>query len=266
MDSPASVEFSKPRFCLAFFLLFLFLNLPCALSNRKTGLCDRLFECGNITAGFPFWGGNRYFHCGHPLLRLGCKNESNTTFLEFSGVLYDVLDIDLSSKTLELVREEFTSGSTLCQLLYDTLPPQLFEHSPPYKNLTIFHHCDRRFHYLENFTCPWSDLGTVYQDTEYSTRCREIANVAVPASFLADRGSWSFSLLESVLKEGFQVKLKLKFDEKACQKCSSSGGTCNFGSDGGVQVCCRNSSLGFRCNPTGSDEGEFLIMFAVLFP
>ncbi|XP_019100936.1 PREDICTED: LOW QUALITY PROTEIN: LEAF RUST 10 DISEASE-RESISTANCE LOCUS RECEPTOR-LIKE PROTEIN KINASE-like 2.8 [Camelina sativa] len=67
---------------ILFFLFSLFYQLPCASSNQQgLGWCETLFQCGNITAGFPFWGGNRHKPCGHPLLELHCNNNITSLFI-----------------------------------------------------------------------------------------------------------------------------------------------------------------------------------------
>ncbi|CAE5963198.1 unnamed protein product [Arabidopsis arenosa] len=94
-----------PTSCLVlFFLFFLFHPLPWALSKEDLGWCEALFQCGNITAGFPFWGGNRPKPCGHPLLELRCLKD--VTSLNISNHEYNVFDIDQTSNTLRLARTD----------------------------------------------------------------------------------------------------------------------------------------------------------------
>ncbi|XP_010528496.1 PREDICTED: LEAF RUST 10 DISEASE-RESISTANCE LOCUS RECEPTOR-LIKE PROTEIN KINASE-like 1.3 isoform X3 [Tarenaya hassleriana] len=248
MDSPATIVFSKPGSCLVLLFLFLIHSFPCALSHRETRLCGRRFQCGNITAGFPFSGGDRNIVCGHPLLNLQCNRDSNTTMLEISGFIYNVLQLDSKSNTLRLVREEKSESFSVCSGRFPntTLPPELFERLPSYKDLSVFYRCDHKLHYLNNSECPWNGFGSVYQRS-----CHEALNVTVPVSFFSDKKSWSLTHLESVLKEGFEVKVTI--DEGKCRNCSSSGGTCIFRND--VQLCCKEiSSSGLECGLTNPSE------------
>ncbi|KAH0875271.1 hypothetical protein HID58_072633 [Brassica napus] len=82
-----------------------------------------------------------------------------------------------------------------------TLPPEIFELSQMYKNLTVFHHCNSKLPYRSSYTCP----------------------VIVPKSFVPEEKELNMTNLESVLSKGFEVKVKI--DEKACQECSSNHGT-----------------------------------------
>ncbi|KAL1192103.1 LEAF RUST 10 DISEASE-RESISTANCE LOCUS RECEPTOR-LIKE PROTEIN KINASE-like 1.3 [Cardamine amara subsp. amara] len=83
-------RFSKLNSCLVLlFFLFSLHHIPCALSQREPNLCDTLFQCGNLTAGFPFWGEARPEPCGHPSLVLHCNH--NNTSLIISGQVYRIL-------------------------------------------------------------------------------------------------------------------------------------------------------------------------------
>ncbi|CAL9224440.1 unnamed protein product [Arabidopsis halleri] len=188
MDSPALLGFG-----LVFYVIFLFHNLPCTLSNPALLSCDSVFDCGNITASFPFWGENRGEPCGHPYLKLSCDRVSNktsvqtffTTSLNISNILFNVLHIDPTFNTLKLVREDYSRS--LCSVRSFTqteFPPKLFEQSPDYKNLIVFSNCNPHSLYLQNFTCSGGEIGSVYQNETYYDTCRTISNVTVPVNFV----------------------------------------------------------------------------------
>lgn len=118
------------------------------------------------------------------------------------------------------------------------IPLELFELSPTYKYLTVFYNCDPRVRYLENFTCSEGRVGSVYQSEAYHQSCKTIFNVITPAGFVPEIEAWNLTVLETVLRKGFKVKLKI--DERPCQKCLSSGGTCGFNKFG-TQFCCKES-------------------------
>ncbi|KAG7589151.1 Wall-associated receptor kinase C-terminal [Arabidopsis suecica] len=207
--------------CLMFFILFsLFYHLPCTASK-----CESLFQCGNITAGFPFWGGNRHKHCGHPLLELRC-NQYNSTSLFISDQVYYVLHVDQTSYNLTLARDllDFFCSFTFTNT---TLPPEIFEISSTYKSVTFYHHCDPSLPYLSQYTCPGLEPPvTVSGNPEYHESCFASFATNVPKSFVLEEKELNMSNLESVLRKGFEVKVKI--DEKACQECLSSHEHCGF--------------------------------------
>ncbi|RYR61463.1 hypothetical protein Ahy_A04g018642 [Arachis hypogaea] len=48
--------------------------------DNYTSCADTRYDCGKINnIDFPFWGGNRPKHCGHPLLQLNCDRDHDST-------------------------------------------------------------------------------------------------------------------------------------------------------------------------------------------
>ena len=182
-----------------------------------------MFHCGNITAGFPFSGGNHHESCGHSLLKLRCSK--NTTSLIISNHPYEVLHIDEASKTLRLAIADLRDSFCNATFADATLPPEIFELSQMYKNLTVFHHCDSKFPYRSSYTCPGIGPIVVSEtgDRDFYDSCGECFTVIVPKSFVPEEKELNMTNLESVLSKGFEVKVKI--DETACQECSSNHGT-----------------------------------------
>ncbi|KAF8111994.1 hypothetical protein N665_0069s0021 [Sinapis alba] len=254
MDTPAL------GFCFVTLFMFLFHYCPCALSNQAFLPCDSVFECGNLTATFPFRGENRGEPCGHPLLKLRCDRVSNKTSINISNIFFNVLHIDNTFKTLKLVRQDYSLS--FCSALSFTktmFPPKIFQLSPNYKNLIVFSNCDPRFHYLENFTCSNGGTVSVYHGEHYYQSCRTISEVIVPAE------AWN---LENVLRKGFEMKLKI--NERPCKHCLRTGGFFSFDKFAN-QFCCKEdfsfypnrlkefsgSLLGFKCMKTiSNDDGD----------
>ncbi|CAN7136528.1 unnamed protein product, partial [Brassica rapa subsp. narinosa] len=94
--------------CFVTLFMFLFHYVPCALGNQAFLSCDSVFECGNLTATFPFWGENRGEPCGHPLLKLSCDRVSNKTSINISNIFFNILHIDNTFKTIKLVRQDYS--------------------------------------------------------------------------------------------------------------------------------------------------------------
>ncbi|KAF2583081.1 hypothetical protein F2Q68_00006868 [Brassica cretica] len=157
MSSPILFPFSKPNFrlILILFFLFYFHHLPCALSQPDLKSCDQLFHCGNISAGFPFWGEARPKPCGHPSLGLQCDQNSDKTYFTFSGQMYRRLYMDNSTNTLGFARQDFLVGS-FCNSTFTgtTLTNELFQLSPEYTTLFVYYLCEPHLPNPANFKCP----------------------------------------------------------------------------------------------------------------
>ncbi|XP_023637823.1 LEAF RUST 10 DISEASE-RESISTANCE LOCUS RECEPTOR-LIKE PROTEIN KINASE-like 2.3 isoform X2 [Capsella rubella] len=242
------------EFCLI--LLFLFYHLPCALSQQELLQCDTLFQCGNITAGYPFTGQNRNTFCGNPSLKLTCNKRFNTTSLMLSGYNYTVLNIDNKSNILRLSRQDFSASFCSASFSSSPLPSDLFQSLPSYKTLTVFYACDPRRHFLGNFTCPVKGLGSLIQNSTYHKLCDESFTVTVPTSFVPEQEALNVTNLERFLRKGFEVKLKM-INEIFCQECVSSGGNCGFHLS--RQVCCKNVT-GSGISFAGSILAVFVVM------
>lgn len=255
MDSLSSMGSQTTGFCLI--LLFLFCHLPCTLSKPGFGFCADLFQCGNITAGFPFSGDNPREICGYPPLKLRCNKSSNTTSLVLSGSNYTVLQIDNNNnnnnKSLTLRLLNLDSSGPFCSSSFSStpLPPDLFQNLPSYKSLTVFYACDPRRHFLGNFTCPVKGLGSLVQNSTYQKLCDESFSITVPTSFVPEEGVLDLTHLESVLRKGFEVTLKM--DEIPCPKeCLSTSANCGFLIPG--EGCCKYLPGSITC---GTPENIF---------
>ncbi|VVB09139.1 unnamed protein product [Arabis nemorensis] len=232
------MDSSALGFSFVILVIILFHNLPCTLSNPALLSCDSVFECGNVKAKFPFWGENRGEPCGHPSLKLTCDRVSNKTSLNISNILFNVLHMDNTLKTLKLVRQDYSLSFCSVKSFTETkFPTKLFEQSLDYKNLIVFSDCDPHFHYLENFTCSEGGIGSVYHSGNYYRLCRTISKVVVPAGFVPEKEAWN---IENVLKKGIEVKLKI--NERPCQKCLKTGGFCSFDKSA-TQFCCNTVLL-----------------------
>uniref|UniRef100_A0A1J3DRZ1 non-specific serine/threonine protein kinase n=1 Tax=Noccaea caerulescens TaxID=107243 RepID=A0A1J3DRZ1_NOCCA len=231
-----------PTSCLVFFFLFsLFHLLSCVSRQQELRLCETLFQCGNITAGFPFSGENRPLACGYPSLKLHCyKNKTSIIIL---NLLYDVLDIDQTSNTLRLSRAELLGSFCNATFTATTFPPEIFELSPNYKNLTVFYLCDPKLHYRSSYKCPGRGTVSVSENLDYQSSCDDSFTINVPKSFVPEEKELNITDLESVLSKGFEVMVKI--DEKACKECSSFHGICGF--ENTTQVCCNEASSS-KCN------------------
>ncbi|CAA7055620.1 unnamed protein product [Microthlaspi erraticum] len=234
MDSLSSIGAQTTIFCMIF--LFLIYPFPCVLSQKNsTRYCEAPFQCGNIRVAYPFSGENRPEFCGDPSLRLRCNKSSNTTSLFISDHTYTVLNIDTNTFTLRLARQDFSGP--FCSASFSSAPllPDLFHILKSYKSLTVYYMCDSRRQILGNFTCPTKGLGSVIQSSENRKLCDKRFSVTVPTSFFPEEQVLNLTHLETALRKGFEVKLKL--DKIPCPKCLSPGANCGRPIFGGFGCC-----------------------------
>ncbi|XP_013620164.1 PREDICTED: probable serine/threonine-protein kinase At1g18390 isoform X2 [Brassica oleracea var. oleracea] len=188
-----------------FFIFFLFHHLPCASSKQELGRCETLFQCGSITAGFPFWGGNLDKLCGYPSLELHCNKD--ITSLTISDQEFCVLQINQSSNTLRLARTDHMGSFCSSNFTNTTLPPKLFKLSPTYKRVTVVYYCNPFGLKFQGYNCPKTGMIFVSDNPENYNFCLAGFTANVPRSFVAKRND--LADLESVLKKGFEVKMKI---------------------------------------------------------
>ncbi|KAF8080197.1 hypothetical protein N665_0966s0010 [Sinapis alba] len=192
-----------------FFIVFLFHPLPCASSKQELGRCETLFQCGNIMAGFPLWGGNRDKLCGHPSLELRCNKY--ITSLTISDQEFRVLQINQSSNTLRLARTDHMGSFCSSNFTNTTLPPKLFKLPPTYKNVTLVYNCNPSGLHFQVYKCPITGLIFVSDNPESYNFCIDGFTANVPRTFVAEKKD--LADLESVLKKGFEVKVKINKSE-----------------------------------------------------
>lgn len=190
---------------------------------------DNQYRCGNLTAGFPFWGGERIQACGHLLLKLECDKNTTTTGIQIEGQGYNVLQIDSEAQVMKIASKNYMDG--LCpSVLRNTSinGSSLFDYVTGYKELIIHYNCTYRSNYilpLRPFNCPNIEGFNYYIEGDYDayTRCTDNVSVVVADEF---DSAMEVDNLMKALKEGFEVKLKV--DGEACRKCVESSGTCGF--------------------------------------
>ncbi|KAL4354049.1 hypothetical protein GQ457_06G026570 [Hibiscus cannabinus] len=216
---------------LLFSLLFLF---PVSHSNPELlfeNCRDAVFECGEISIGYPFFGGDRQRECGHSGLELHCDsdNDTDTATIEIHGVKYKVMDIQQERQTLRIAREDFLKDS-LCRpqtpIQDSVIDLELFDLAPGYSNVTLLYDCPSSSSVPSSLACNDSDYHNVsiitVTDDFRVEGCS--ANVTFPIS--KERSIFQNDLLWSLREAGFEVKWKE--DTQACRSCTASGGACGF--------------------------------------
>ncbi|KAJ6861330.1 hypothetical protein NC651_037421 [Populus alba x Populus x berolinensis] len=234
-------------------VLLLFIHVPSSSSNDDLfTACSKKFVCGNISAGFPFWGNDRSPACGIPELELRC--ESNIPKMKINQVAYRVLGINQDDGTLRIAREDSFVG-LYCppQFINSTFNPKVFESVEGSKNLTFIYGCKDAPTTIPGripFTCKINEVndqsGYIQVGDTGPGEC--YASVFVPVS-VTDWQPFG-NMLEEHLKKGFEVRWKV---DRECWECKTSSGVCGIDYATNQTTCyCPNQSRGSRtCAPPG---------------
>ncbi|GKV09715.1 hypothetical protein SLEP1_g21172 [Rubroshorea leprosula] len=234
-------------FLLFVMILSVFSETPLSSSNPDLyGPCSKEFKCGNVSAGFPFWGGEdqRPHECGHPGLQLQCE-DNHAAILEIVGVPYRVLDIKKETKILKIAREDYEGGICRQNIQNTNLDPTLFVSAPGYVNITLLYDCPMDIPTLKNFTCSFNGINSSKNFIHPGPFLGPMI-CSASASVLVHEPSPTVDAIEQSLKDGFEVKWKVD-DEGRCPKCLKSKGSC--GIDPGNKTVC-------HCQEPGSSFEE----------
>lgn len=211
--------------------------------------CGENFRCGNVNAGFPFWGGGtRPKKCGYPDLELSCENEVTTT-IQIKGMKYHVLNINQSAHIIRISREDFQQGICMQKFVNTTLDFKRFYYAPGSQNLTVLYGCPPPYTYTPNpsqFTCKIIDSNDTYgypvEGAIGPSGCYASIVVPVVESAAEQIGKWGLS---QIIGKGFEATYKVE-DEKLCAECETSKGRCGFDLNKNETYClCPDGSVGY---------------------
>ncbi|KAL5809938.1 hypothetical protein ACOSQ4_026506 [Xanthoceras sorbifolium] len=241
---------------LVCFLLVIILKIQS--SSTDPDWCRRPFKCGTVTAGYPFWGGRDRPEplCGHPKLKLDCDDEHETTTITINEVNYHVLEINESTHTLKIAREDYYKEGIcpaqwkngLFRVRNTTIDSQLFDFSPAdeYENVTLLYGCPPPLspNIPEHFTCQINgfpyNTGSIKGGANGPGACMASVFVPVPKKlYEATIGNWS--ALEETLPRGFELNWMVK--GMPCEDCTNSMGSCGYDFHSQKTIC--------YCSPDG---------------
>ena len=218
-------------------VLLLFIHVPSSSSNDDLfTACRKKFVCGNISAGFPFWGTDSSPACGLPELELRCEN--NTAKMNINQVAYRVLGINQDYGILRIARDEdYFVGLCSPRFMNSTFNPKVFEYVEGYKNLTFSYGC-KDAPPTKPFSCKIIDIN--YQSGYIQEgECNRSVSVPVFITDLPPIGSSPD--LEELLRKEFEVIWKV--DREACGECITSKGACGIDDATNQTTCyCPNQS------------------------
>ncbi|KAK1577650.1 hypothetical protein Q3G72_023571 [Acer saccharum] len=222
---------SSPFLSLVGFLLVVFAKIQSS-SSYPYGTyesCRIQFQCGNITAGYPFWGESpqglsRWEGCGHPELKLKCEHDLATTMM-IKDVKYLVLYIKSEDRTLRIARMDYLEPEGICSPAFPntTVNHELFDYSDWYEDVTFLYDCPAGL--------PLEDCTGAVEHKNFSIKVGAHGPGMCDASVFfpvlknsSDRKAIDDVFWRPVLHKGFELKWKLK--GISCEECTNSKGSC----------------------------------------
>ncbi|MBA0784602.1 hypothetical protein Gotri_025090, partial [Gossypium trilobum] len=192
------------------------------------------FKCGNITAGFPFHGGDREKECGHPDLELHCDQNINTTTMKIHGAGYRVLEIRPDRQILRISREEVINKGNCPSPFSDEdwiLDSPVLTPGPGSASVTLFYDCVSPISpdFL-SFPCNKNDdfsnvsVAIANNYNIHQEGCSNSVNVSILQTSL-ERLRKHSSDWKGAWKTGFEVQWRKNYADE-CWKCTSSDGAC----------------------------------------
>ncbi|KAK4490558.1 hypothetical protein RD792_001240 [Penstemon davidsonii] len=223
------------------------------------------FHCGNLRdISYPFWGGNnRPVSCGYPGFDIDCEGE--TPILNISSVLYRVLEINNSTQTLRIARQDLWNNYCPTFLYNTTLNYTLFDFSSNSndQNITLFYGCSISQPQPIPIQSPYQLSCDVNQttisgfyltgdvsDPGIGIGCR--SRISVPVNEFAERdlsnvATASLIVLQSAFRSGFWIDWAA--NNSNCENCVESGGVCGYNQDTASFACyCADGSREFTCS------------------
>ncbi|KAD2805736.1 hypothetical protein E3N88_39113 [Mikania micrantha] len=222
-------------------------------------ICRQVVHCGAIDFKYPFWGLNRPKYCGHPGFQLTCH--ANVTLLVLESVSYRVLNIDTSTHTVTIARNDM--WSTLCpQYLHNTTYDSTLFNNNNFgqQNASLYYTCPgniqlchlngtRSHHYFYH-------TGSIADVSNMLVQCGNY--ITLPVDRSADRFA-SVNASTGDLRSAFTASFNLQWmaynDE--CDTCIQSNGHCGSNSTSPELFACYCAAGSFSsiCSITNESGG-----------
>ncbi|KAL0332462.1 UNVERIFIED_CONTAM: LEAF RUST 10 DISEASE-RESISTANCE LOCUS RECEPTOR-LIKE PROTEIN KINASE-like 1.3 [Sesamum calycinum] len=239
--------------------------------------CSQPFQCGSLgEIGYPFWGGNRPVSCGYPGFQINCQ--SNVPFLNISSTSYRVLQVDNTTQTLRVSRDDL--WGTICPtLLFNTtLNFSLFSYSSAAndQNITLYYGCGNNQGPLPTPTFPNQFNCNVNESNSWSFYLATDAsgpgngftcnsNIYVPVNRTAARdlaipATASTNLLQEAIRSGFSIQWSA--NNENCNGCARSGGLCGSNEGTAAFACyCADRVHELTCDDSRPGNGLLRFVF-----
>ncbi|XP_057806159.1 LEAF RUST 10 DISEASE-RESISTANCE LOCUS RECEPTOR-LIKE PROTEIN KINASE-like 1.4 isoform X2 [Salvia miltiorrhiza] len=203
--------------------------------------CSNTFSCGgNITGiGYPFRGAGDPEYCGHRSLVLSCDERRNVTNIDIMDLRYRVLEMDGSSQTMRIAREDTMSSACPSVMANTTLDYSVFDYASSCMNYTFLYGCPFNPGFLMHVPCG-GDAGGAYVLPGAAVGPKDCdASVIVSGALVAINEPLGTPELGEALKHGFQIRWKM--ESKSCSDCTASQGRCGYDLTTNKTVCyCRD--------------------------
>ncbi|KAI3462553.1 hypothetical protein Pfo_019216 [Paulownia fortunei] len=185
----------------------------------NTNCSGEPFQCGSIRyISYPFWGGSRPLSCGRQGFELICQG--NVPMLNMSSLSYRVQEIDFSTNTLKVAREDLWNYTCPKVLHNTTIDLDLFKYLPKSndENVTLYFDCTDDQETLPNqFSCDVNGVATInlFKTGDASSgpgpdiTCNN--NISVPVNQVAAQSlqnptASSINVLQAALASGFSIQ------------------------------------------------------------
>ncbi|XP_044505189.1 LEAF RUST 10 DISEASE-RESISTANCE LOCUS RECEPTOR-LIKE PROTEIN KINASE-like 2.7 [Mangifera indica] len=239
-------------------LIYFTVVIPVKIQSLRYGDCNIPIRCGNLTAGYPFWGVDRPSGCGHPDLQIFCENDK--PIMKMNDLFYLVLNVDEKARILRIARDDYLGGICSPRFINTTLNPALFKYTNEYQMLTLLYACPNSTSLSGHFTCSFTGTnkkdGYIDIGGKGPEACDAGVNVPFPRSLILP-ATENRSVLEQAFRDGFQVKWNVNIT--FCEKCIESQGYCSHDDYFDEAICfCRNGqfSRSEACNISLSNQGS----------
>ncbi|KAL8532039.1 hypothetical protein ACS0TY_008592 [Phlomoides rotata] len=233
----------KLKHILLIFIQTTLLSISSSQKDNEYATCSKSFQCGKLSnLSYPFWGGARPLSCGYPGFQLNCGGD--VPLLNISSLSYRLLNVDLSTYTLRVAREDLWNNTCPTFLHKTTLDPVYFDLSPDSsdREVTLYYGCGAN-RLLNQFSCDVDGVTTVnvfdVSSRGLGSNIKCTGNITVPvnrtaAAALETPTDSSVRVLQDALASGFSVRWSA--DNQNCSSCRQSNGTCGYTQDTGRSV------------------------------
>ncbi|KAE8668953.1 hypothetical protein F3Y22_tig00112281pilonHSYRG00277 [Hibiscus syriacus] len=242
---PSSLPFKLWFFIFILSLLFNF--SPKYVFANSFLSCSFLASCGSISnISYPFWGLelDRPESCGYPGFRIDCNdNEPEITIM---NVTYRVLEINNTSKTLNVSRTDYRDNNCPTAFQNSTSGNSPFRYAPDTRYISLYYGCQpptvaenltSNTQISNQFECTISERNMIayyaigdFRGTavgDYLGLCSD--SVIIPVqnsqiSFLEE--NQNPRALEEAVEVGFFFQWSA--NDSQCDACLNDGGQCGF--------------------------------------
>ncbi|KAL0424010.1 UNVERIFIED_CONTAM: LEAF RUST 10 DISEASE-RESISTANCE LOCUS RECEPTOR-LIKE PROTEIN KINASE-like 1.3 [Sesamum radiatum] len=232
--------------------------------NQLLPNCSRSFQCGSIgNISYPFSGGDQPEACGYTGFQL-FKCEDEFPVLDIPPLAYRVLDLNISTRTLRVARQDLLNDA--CPgILYSTTLKYEFPDSND-ENVTLFFGCVRvrknglktslpnQFACIDLFT-----IGNESSGTGPNIKCNDSISVPVNRAAAQALKNSTASSNADVLQEAFAAGFLIQWLTAPVRMCTDR--RCNIypGSQWNTQVTAAPSPV-FQEEPRGIVTCNVFIM------